>query len=97
MQTDIILETPNGFTIVDAKYYDATTAENAPGWPDIAKQMFYEFALKEAWKEETGPSCAEESNIRIESVFVFPSLGNIGRFNAVELQNSTGEHVKKSA
>ena len=47
MQTDIILEDEIGYTIIDAKYYSAKSANTAPGWPDIAKQFFYEKALRE--------------------------------------------------
>jgi hypothetical protein len=64
MLTDIVLRTPAGFTIVDAKYYAATSENTVPGWPDIAKQMFYEMALRSV--------VGEESEIR--NCFVFPGL-----------------------
>ena len=71
MQTDIILENDTSdFTIVDAKYYAATSAETAPGWPDIGKQMAYETALTEAFTRDNG------SKPNIRNVFAFP--GNSG-------------------
>lgn len=48
MRTDIILEDQGRgvVAVVDAKYYAATSTENAPGWPDLVKQFFYAKALK---------------------------------------------------
>lgn len=47
MLTDVVLRQDKSLTIVDAKYYSAQSSENIPGWPDIAKQIFYDFALRE--------------------------------------------------
>ena len=48
MRTDIILEdvSTSIVAVVDAKYYAATSPENAPSWPDLVKQFFYAKALK---------------------------------------------------
>lgn len=49
MKTDIVIEdkTLKTLTVLDAKYYEATSIENAPGWSDLVKQFFYEKALAE--------------------------------------------------
>ena len=66
MLTDIVLRDCNGggerYTIIDAKYYAARNQDSLPGWPDIAKQMFYELALKSLVGD--GP--------QIRNCFVFP-------------------------
>jgi hypothetical protein len=62
MRTDIVLRDDRGYTIVDAKYYDGTSEGSVPGWPDIAKQMFYEMALRSVVGREA----------KIRNVFVFP-------------------------
>jgi hypothetical protein len=79
MQTDIILEYEAGYAIVDAKYYAARSAETAPGWPDIAKQMFYEKALREVLDASaTSPTI-------IDNIFVFPSMANDGPLTQTEM------------
>lgn len=89
MQTDIILEDATSYTIVDAKYYAAKNARSAPGWPDIAKQLFYEKALREV--VET-PSC---SQARIRSIFAFPNSTNSGPLSGVELRRTDGAQVRQ--
>ena len=84
MQADIIYEDTSGYTIVDAKYYAAKNAGNAPGWPDIAKQMFYEKALRTLVDEPGRPPC----NIR--NVFAFPSRTGSGPLGAVEVRRADG-------
>jgi hypothetical protein len=84
MQTDIILQHNSGYTIVDAKYYAAKDAESAPGWPDIAKQMFYEKALREVVDKAGKPA-----NI-INNVFAFPSLSKAGPLASVEMRRTDG-------
>lgn len=84
MQTDIILEHKSGYTIVDAKYYAAKSAESAPGWPDIAKQIFYEKALREVVDTDGEPA----SNIR--NIFVFPSKNSTGPLASAEIRLSDG-------
>ena len=87
MQTDIILEDATGYTIVDAKYYEATSAETAPGWTDIAKQMFYEKALIEVLSLEGRlPS-------RVENVFIFPRNSNSGSLSKVQMEHEDGSAV----
>ncbi len=87
MQTDIILEYEGGYAIVDAKYYAAKSAESAPGWPDIAKQMFYEKALREI-VDSTATSPA-----MIDNIFVFPSMANDGPLSQTEMLLPSGNPV----
>jgi hypothetical protein len=63
MRTDIILhdEGNQQCTVVDAKYYGATTVGTAPGWGDIVKQLFYEKALSKL-----------DINWTIKNAFIFP-------------------------
>ncbi|KAJ02581.1 hypothetical protein PM02_13945 [Sulfitobacter mediterraneus] len=87
MQTDIILEDATGYTIVDAKYYEAKSAETAPGWTDIAKQLFYEKALIEVLSLEGRlPS-------RIDNVFIFPRNSNNFCLSKVEMEHVNGSPV----
>lgn len=85
MQTDIILEYEASYAIVDAKYYAAKNAETAPGWPDIAKQMFYEKALREIIDKKDGNSSV------IQNYFVFPSNGTDGPLDQAEIRHTNGE------
>lgn len=87
MQTDIILEDISSYTIVDAKYYAAKSAETAPGWPDIAKQMFYEKALREV-VDKLG-----ETPHVVHNIFAFPSRTNNGPLTQAEIRNSDGKAV----
>jgi len=87
MQTDIILEYEAGYAIVDAKYYAARSAETAPGWPDIAKQMFYEKALREVVDAyATSPTI-------IDNIFVFPSMANDGPLTQTVMMLPDGNPV----
>ena len=62
MQTDIVIRDGTTLKVLDAKYYDATTISNSPGWADIVKQLFYHLALTSVTDDE----------VRTGS-FVFPS------------------------
>lgn len=84
MQTDIILQDKTGYTIVDAKYYAAKSAESAPGWPDIAKQMFYEKALRAI------VDIAGEPASRIRNIFAFPSKNSDGPLASAEIRLPDG-------
>ena len=90
MQTDLILEDEKGYTIVDAKYYSARSAETAPGWPDIAKQIFYEKALREVVDNESGPLAV------VHNVFAFPSRKSDGPLASAEIQHPSGRPVSKA-
>ncbi|MBR9863892.1 MAG: LlaJI family restriction endonuclease [Rhodobacteraceae bacterium] len=90
MQTDIILEHATSFTIVDAKYYAAKNAGSAPGWPDIAKQIFYEKALREIVDQNS------ELPAVIHNVFAFPAATNRGPLTKVEIRHTNGKPVSSA-
>jgi len=52
-RTDTVLKHPknNVFTVVDAKYYEASGLNSSPGWPDLVKQFYYAKALKQVHEE----------------------------------------------
>ena len=89
MQTDIILEIDDAYVIVDAKYYSAKSASDAPGWSDIVKQMFYELALHEV----LGIDDKRKRNIK--NVFVFPNQNNGGPLRCVEMKLSDGSQTSR--
>jgi len=63
MRTDIIIHSEGSrqCTVADAKYYAATTVDNAPGWGDIVKQLFYEKALSNI-----------DAEWKVKNAFIFP-------------------------
>ncbi len=80
MRTDIIIQTGvSDYTIVDAKYYAATSAENAPGWSEIGKQLTYETALTETVEKIDG------KKPKVRNLFAFPSESGDGPFGQVEM------------
>lgn len=90
MLTDVVLRNCAGgvdqHTILDAKYYSAQGAGSLPGWPDIAKQMFYEMALKSVLGGEA----------RIRNCFVFPGeAGATGRrYRKVDMRSVDPQSTK---
>ncbi len=63
LRTDIIVRHQTGHAIIDAKYYAASDASNAPSVDDFAKQILYESVLR----AELGPKH------EIRNMYVFPS------------------------
>ncbi|MDN2663282.1 LlaJI family restriction endonuclease [Psychromonas sp. 14N.309.X.WAT.B.A12] len=63
-RTDTVLKSNEGkkFAIVDAKYYEASSPQTAPGWPDLVKQFYYQDAL----------SILEGNDSSISNHFIFP-------------------------
>lgn len=57
MQMDVVIKKGDHLTIVDAKYYRAEGEDSVPGWGDIAKQLFYEIALKKVSGEHSVSNC----------------------------------------
>ena len=89
LRMDIVLkDSDNNLCVVDAKYYDADTVENAPGIPDLVKQFFYEIALKSVAKENVITGC-----------FVFPcSTDNRGNYTSIRMHfrdNTLASHFPK--
>ena len=52
--------------IRDAKYYEASTVANAPGWPDLVKQFYYADAVKKISGDKAS----------ITNHFIFPGSCN---------------------
>ena len=61
--TVIVDDEKSWWAVVDAKYYGATSAGNAPGWHDIVKQLFYEKAVA---------GLTEVKDARVSLHFIFP-------------------------
>lgn len=82
MLTDVVIRSRSEgrelHTILDAKYYKAEGSASLPGWPDIAKQMFYEKALRSVLGKDA----------RIRNCFVFPKGDStkIGRYLKVDMR-----------
>lgn len=70
----VINKLTNSVTIIDAKYYQASSIENAPGWGDLVKQFFYEKALK---------TLPKYSSYSIKNILIFP--GTTHHFNKVRM------------
>lgn len=52
--------------VIDAKYYDGSSVDRAPGWPDLVKQFFYAKSLI------AGNLKREVSSVR--NFFIFPGI-----------------------
>ncbi|MDT8696170.1 LlaJI family restriction endonuclease [Acinetobacter baumannii] len=85
MRTDIVIEdkAAKKLTILDAKYYEATSIENAPGWTDLVKQFFYEKAIS---------IMPEFSGYQFENALIFPGQKNV--FDKIHMQDQkTGGYL----
>jgi hypothetical protein len=85
MRTDIVIEdkAANKLTILDAKYYEATSVENAPGWADLVKQFFYEKAIS---------IMPEFEDYKFVNVLIFPGQNKV--FKEIHMQNQkTGDYL----
>lgn len=91
MLTDVVLhherDGQDHYTIIDAKYYAARDKNTVPGWPDIAKQMFYEMALRTV----VGPSPS------IRNCFAFPGedAPPQGRYRKVDMRSRGGNTLSE--
>ncbi|MGL0943598.1 LlaJI family restriction endonuclease [Vibrio vulnificus] len=67
-RTDTVLRNDDGtrYAVVDAKYYTASAPKDAPGWPDLVKQFFYQKAVKSVTDEDA----------EVTTHFVFPGSDN---------------------
>tara|TARA_B110000503_G_C7091043_1_gene389440 strand:+ start:100 stop:1392 length:1293 start_codon:yes stop_codon:yes gene_type:complete len=74
-RTDTVLKllTESRFAVVDAKYYEASSAATAPGWPDLVKQFYYQDAV----------SILEGKHALVSNHFIFP--GCTGKLTAVHV------------
>lgn len=78
MRTDIVIEDSvnKSLIVLDAKYYEATSVDNSPGWSDLVKQFFYEKALGEL---------SEFSGYTIKNGLIFPGKTNV--FTEIRMQD----------
>jgi hypothetical protein len=68
--------------VVDAKYYDASSTDKAPGWSDLVKQFFYAKSLT-----------AGALNTQVEKVkncFIFPGVASNTSPKTVFVTDTTG-------
>ncbi|MCL1066250.1 LlaJI family restriction endonuclease [Shewanella olleyana] len=63
-RTDIVLRRPytDEYSVVDAKYYGASSIASVPAWADLVKQFFYVTALKTIIPD----------NSSVSNAFIFP-------------------------
>ena len=75
-RTDTVISNDSGsaWAIVDAKYYNASTPQLAPGWHDLVKQLFYKTAAQEVGLKD----------INITLHFIFP--GEYSESNLVKVK-----------
>ena len=76
MRTDICIvdDLTKSATIIDAKYYQATSTETSPGWNDLVKQFFYEKAFK---------TLPKYSSYSVKNIMIFP--GTSSHFDKVRM------------
>jgi hypothetical protein len=75
MRLDVIVRKKGRTSILDAKYYRATTSGMAPNLADIMKQIVYQKAFE---------TCMADQDEIIESAFVFPANEtHAGQFDRV--------------
>lgn len=68
-RTDTVIENSgqSRWAVIDAKYYDASRAESAPGWHDLVKQFFYKSAAEEV--------CG--LGVEVSLHFIFPGTNRV--------------------
>jgi len=73
--------------VVDAKYYDASSTNKAPGWPDLVKQFFYAKSL-------TAGALGQQVS-KVRNCFVFPGVEEKTSPKKAFVTDSTGrlDHV----
>ncbi|MDH1377855.1 LlaJI family restriction endonuclease, partial [Acinetobacter junii] len=87
MRTDIVIEdkAAKKLTILDAKYYDATTVENSPGWADLVKQFFYEKAIS---------GMPEFTGYQFGNALIFPGQNTV--FKEIQMQDVVNASLAKN-
>jgi hypothetical protein len=61
-RTDTVLQNGTNIAIIDAKYYEASSPNTAPGWPDLVKQFYYQKAVSSLVSTDT----------KVSNHFIFP-------------------------
>jgi hypothetical protein len=81
---DILLYEPSSkeVCVIDAKYYDGSAVEHAPGWPDLVKQFFYAKSL-------TAGNLKHEVNA-VRNYFIFPGIARDASPDMVSVVDSSG-------
>ncbi|KXO78227.1 restriction endonuclease [Acinetobacter venetianus] len=82
MRTDIVIKDTDlqTLTVLDAKYYEATTIDNSPGWSDLVKQFFYEKALSQM---------PEFSDYTLKNGLIFP--GDKKVFEEIKMRDQSND------
>ena len=68
--------------VIDAKYYDGSSVDRAPGWPDLVKQFFYAKSLT------AGGLRHEVSTVK--NYFIFPGISGEASPEMAYVIDSTG-------
>jgi hypothetical protein len=81
---DIFLYEPavKAACVIDAKYYDGSSIDHAPGWPDLVKQFFYAKSLT------AGNLKREVSTVK--NYFIFPGVSRDASPDMVSVVDSSG-------
>jgi len=84
-RTDTVIDSEDGslWAVIDAKYYDATTPNLAPGWHDLVKQFFY----------KTAAEAICDSDILVSLHFIFP--GTIHHLQVAKVGQRGQKNVKE--
>ncbi|EEY99605.1 hypothetical protein VOA_000954 [Vibrio sp. RC586] len=84
-RTDTVLRNDDGtrYAVVDAKYYTASAPKDAPGWPDLVKQFFYQKAVKSVTNKDA----------EVTTHFVFP--GSVSYLTSAHV-GERGQHQQKT-
>jgi hypothetical protein len=83
-RVDIFLYEPSAkeVCVIDAKYYDGSSVDHAPGWPDLVKQFFYAKSLT------AGNLKHEVTTVR--NYFIFPGIARDASPDMVSVIDSSG-------
>lgn len=83
-RVDIFLYEPGNkeACVIDAKYYDGSSIDKAPGWPDLVKQFFYAKSL-------TAGSLKHGVN-SVKNYFIFPGVSSDTSPRLAYVVDSTG-------
>jgi hypothetical protein len=68
--------------VIDAKYYDGSSVDHAPGWPDLVKQFFYAKSLT------AGNLKHEVTTVR--NYFIFPGIARDASPDIVSVIDTSG-------
>jgi hypothetical protein len=68
--------------VVDAKYYDASSTDKAPGWSDLVKQFFYAKSLT--------AGALNKQVEKVKNCFIFPGVASNTSPKTVFVTDTTG-------